>query len=890
MSKELVIAEKPSVAADLAKALGGFKRVDDYFESADRLICSAVGHIVELCLPGELDKQRGKWNMANLPIIPDEFALKPVEKTKPRLNLLKRLMKRPDVTALVNACDAGREGELIFRYLVKFCGVKKPISRLWLQSMTTGSIREAFSKLRPGSELEPLADAAVCRSESDWLVGINATRAMTAFNSSGGGFQLTPVGRVQTPTLAILVEREEKIRAFKPRAYWEVHALFQAKKGEYPGRWFDENFKKEGAEDAKAERIWNVEQAIALADKCRGKEGIVTEERKPGTQAPPLLYDLTSLQRDANGRFGLSAARTLQLAQRLYERHKALSYPRTDSRYLPEDYPATVKKTLQALTGTPAGSHAATVLENGWVRPNKRIFNNERVSDHFAIIPTGQIPENLDDMERKLYDLVVRRLIAVFFPSARFETTLRITRVEGEAFRSDGKVITDPGWMAVYGKEATADDDVRTLVPVDQNETVQTLEAEARENITRPPARYTEATLLSAMEGAGKLIHDEELREAMSEKGLGTPATRAAIIDGLLKDGYVNRQGREMIATSKGISLINLLGSMGIEALHSPQMTGQWEFKLRRMEEGAFERTSFMNEIAEFTRQIVERARGFEGGTVSGNYEDLEAPCPKCRAASLRETYKTFECATCGYRIYKNIAGRELEREEARELLVNGRVGPLEGFRSRMGRAFGAALRLGEEGKPEFEFEGNAPGAEIDITKATATYECPKSREGKLHEFETFFFAEIPDGKGEWIPLRINRSILQRPIPVEQALKIVEGGRTDLLPRFISKKGRPFSAFLVLKGSKLEFEFEERKKTPGTAKNGRGTSAKVREAEPDEDGADDADTAAAEPPKKPASRRAPRKTAAKKKSAAKKTTKPKAAAANKPAAARKKSA
>jgi len=384
MSKSLILAEKPSVASDLARALGGFKKVDDYFESERHVISSALGHLVELALPSELDVKRGKWSFANLPIIPDEFELRPIEKTKARFNLLKRLMQRKDVDALINACDAGREGELIFRYLLKLIGVKKPVRRLWLQSMTAESIRAAFEHLRSDEEMIPLAKAAVCRSESDWLVGINGTRAMTAFNNRTGGFQLTPVGRVQTPTLAILAEREDKIHHFKPRTYFEVFADFQVKAGQYRGRWFREDFAKDGDEDARAERIWDGAIAEEIKSRCLEKTGVATEERKPTTQAPPLLYDLTSLQREANAR-GFSAKRTLQIAQQLYERFKVITYPRTDSRYLPEDYIPTVKSTLSRVDN----HHARKALESGWIRPSKRIFNNAKISDHFAIVPTG---------------------------------------------------------------------------------------------------------------------------------------------------------------------------------------------------------------------------------------------------------------------------------------------------------------------------------------------------------------------------------------------------------------------------------------------------------------------------------------------------------------------
>src|SRR5438093_4454410 len=646
MSKTLVIAEKPSVASDLARALGGFKKEGDHFENDRYIIASAIGHLVELALPSELDVKRGKWSFANLPIIPDEFELKPIEKTKARFKTLKRLMQRKDVDLLINACDAGREGELIFRYLVKLSGAKKPVRRLWLQSMTLESIREAFQHLRADEEMIPLAKAAVCRSESDWLVGINGTRAMTAFNNRTGGFQLTPVGRVQTPTLAILAEREDKIHHFKPRNYYEVFGDFEVKAGSYRGRWFREDFAKDGDEDARPERIWDKTTADEIKNRCVGKTGIATEERKPTSQAPPLLYDLTSLQRDANGR-GLSAKRTLQIAQQLYERFKVITYPRTDSRYLPEDYIPTVKSTLSRIENP----HARTALENNWVQPSKRIFNNSKISDHFAIIPTGTAPHGLDEVQQKIYDMIVRRFISGFFPAAQFEITTRITRVEKDAFKTEGKIIKDPGWLAVYGREAaSAEAGHESLVAISPNETAKVLGIDVAQNETKPPARFTEATLLSAMEGAGKLVEDEELREAMREKGLGTPATRSAIIEGLIHDGYVIRQGRDLIATAKGMALITLLRGIGATELCSPEMTGEWEYKLKRMAKGHMQANEFMKGIKEFTREIVEKAKNFEGESVTGDFKPLDVKCPKCGGGPCDESYRTFKCRSCGLR------------------------------------------------------------------------------------------------------------------------------------------------------------------------------------------------------------------------------------------------
>src|SRR5277367_3451128 len=585
MGKTLIIAEKPSVAGDISKALGKFEKNADFYENDQYVISSAVGHLLTIAVPEQFEVKRGKWTFANLPVIPPHFDLLPIEKNEARLKVLVKLIKRKDVNALVNACDAGREGELIFRYIVQYAKTDKPIQRLWLQSMTPTAIRDGFASLRTNESMLPLADAATCRSESDWLVGINGTRAMTAFNSKTGGFHLTTVGRVQTPTLAILVEREEKIKKFISRDYWEIHGTFGAEAGEYAGRWFDEKFsKKEGDEQSKPERVWEIARAEEIQKKCLGKPGIVTEESKPSTQLSPALFDLTSLQREANGRFGFSAKNTLGLAQALYEKHKVLTYPRTDARALPEDYMDTVKDTLGMLKESNNYlPFAKQVLDKGWVKPNKRIFDNSKISDHFAIIPTLQAPKNLSEPEQKLYDLVVKRFLAVFFPAAEYRVTTRITEVVGHHFKTEGKVLVEPGWLQVYGRENNED---ASLVPVQKDEKVKTDKIAAQQLVTKPPARYNEATLLSAMEGAGKLVEDDELREAMAAKGLGTPATRAAIIEGLLGEKYLIREGRELIPTAKAFQLMTLLRGLGVEELTAPELTGEWEYKLSQMERG----------------------------------------------------------------------------------------------------------------------------------------------------------------------------------------------------------------------------------------------------------------------------------------------------------------
>lgn len=829
MSKSLIIAEKPSVAADIARALGGFTKHTDYFENDQYVVSSAVGHLLELAIPEEYEVKRGKWSFANLPVIPPHFDLNPIEKSSARLKLLSKLIKRKDIDMLINACDAGREGELIFYYILRHVGANKPVKRLWLQSMTPDAIRDGFTRLLDNSAVESLAEAAVSRSESDWLVGINGTRAMTAFNSQEGGFHKTTVGRVQTPTLAILVEREEKIKKFRPQNYWEIHGTFAASNGIYTGRWFDEKFNKDKAtQEAKPERLWEQKQAEDIRDKCQGRPGSVSEESKPSKEICPLLYDLTSLQRDANSRFGFSAKTTLGLAQALYEKHKVLTYPRTDSRALPEDYIATVKDTLLSLENTDYGKFARQILAANWVVPNKRIFNNTKISDHFAIIPTSLNPSKLNEVEAKLYDLVTKRFLAIFFPAAEFLVTTRITRVENEPFKTEGKVMVNPGWQAVYGKSIKLDDEDEdtTLVAITPGESITTQAIEITANQTRPPARFNEATLLSAMEGAGKLVEDEELRAAMNAKGLGTPATRAAIIEGLVFENYIQRVGRELHPTAKAFSLITLLRGLKIPELISPELTGNWEFQLRQIEQGNLKRAAFMEKIAEMTRHIVEQAKTHRGETIAGDFATLQSPCPKC-GGIVHETYKKFQCQKCDFALWKILASRQFEVDEMETLITRHEVGPLQGFRSKMGQPFNAMIKLTDTFEMKFDF-GNSDEnhEEIDFSGQTSLGNCPKCNHA-VYEHGLQYVCEKSVGAQRTCDFKTGKIILERPIEREQITKLLETGKTDLLTKFISKKGKPFSAYLVRNADgKIGFEFEQ--KTP---RKTTGTKSKTKQTE-----------------------------------------------------------
>ena len=908
MSKTLIIAEKPSVAQDIVRALtttsGKFDKQAEYFENDTYVVTSAVGHLVEIKAPEEFDVKRGKWSFNNLPVIPPHFDLAPIDKAKSRLTAVVKLVKRKDVTALINACDAGREGELIFRLIVQYAGsekkpIDKPIKRLWLQSMTPQAIRDGFEVLRSDAQMQGLSDAARSRSEADWLVGINGTRAMTAFNSRDGGFFLTTVGRVQTPTLSVVVEREEQIRKFISRNYWEIHASFAAVAGEYPAKWFDPKWKK-SPDDAeiKADRVWTQREAQAIADAVRGKPATVTEESKPTTQASPLLFDLTSLQREANGKFGFSAKTTLSIAQSLYERHKALTYPRTDSRALPEDYVSVVKDTFTMLANSGMkhlAPFAATAIKGNYVKPTKRIFDNAKVSDHFAIIPTLQAPTGLSEAEQKVYDLVTRRFMAVFFPSAEYQVTTRISTVLDHNFKTEGKVLVKPGWLAIYGKEAAEEvadakdgDKGQSLVPVAPGEKVKTETAEPKGLATRPPARYSEATLLGAMENAGKTVEDDEHREAMQEKGLGTPATRSSIIEGLIAEKYMLREGRELIPTAKAFQLMTLLRGLGVEELSKAELTGEWEYKLNQMEHGKLSRETFMAEIAAMTERMVKKAKEYDRDTIPGDYATLQSPCPNC-GGIVKENYRRYTCTGksgteegCGFSFGKTPAGRTFEVAEVEQFLRDKKIGPLDGFRSKAGWPFTAemVIKFDEDTKNyklEFDFgddkKGEESGEIIDFSAQQSLGACRKCGASVFELGKNYVCEKSVPTMAQATPscdFKSGQIILQQPIVREQMSKLLETGKTDLLDKFVSMRTRRgFKAMLAwdAEAGKVNFEFAPSKFPP--RKTAAGAAAKPS-----------AKTAVKAAVKTVAKKAAPAKSAAAKKAAPRKTSaKPKTPAA-----------
>ncbi|AWD32151.1 DNA topoisomerase 3 [Candidatus Kinetoplastibacterium sorsogonicusi] len=811
-NKTLIIAEKPSVANDISKALGKFTKKNDFFENECYVITSSIGHLLTLIAPNE--PKKGKWNLNNLPVIPDIFELSPTDKKcAEKLKNIIKIIKRKDIDTIINACDAGREGELIFKYIIQYSKSKKPIKRLWLQSMTKTAICDAFNNLRDNEQMKSLEDAARSRAEADWLIGINGTRAITAFNSLEGGFYKTTVGRVQTPTLYIVENRENKIRNFKAKEFWEIHAKFIFNDIYYQAKWIDINFKKDKNFPEKNEsRIWSLDKVNSIIESCQKKEGTAKDEIKISNQSAPLLFDLTSLQREANNKFGFSAKTTLSLAQNLYEKHKCLTYPRTDSKYLPEDYLTNVYDTLNNITKSETDidnikKYASKIIQKKWLCLNKKIFDNKKISDHFAIIPTPQLPNNLNELEYKIYNLVLKRFLAIFFPAAEYEIVTRTTNINSNIFINEYKVLKYSGWLEVYNK--TNENNI--FPKIKNNDVVKVDKIEKINEFTKPPAHYNEATLLSTMEVAGKLIEDDELREAMINRGLGTPATRAFIIEGLIKENYIRRENKDLITTAKARQLVNLLSGLNIKELTSPELTGEWEYKLKQIEQGNLNRYQFMSEIVTMSKNIVQITKEYKNDTVPGNYVTLKHSCILCNGI-VKENYRKYACINCNFYINKYLASRMLDIIEIEELLKNKQIGPLSGFLSKSLKPFSASLKINDEGKLEFDFHKNEKHCEnFEIINDISLGNCPICKLHNVVESKNYYICEKNGNFENNCNFLCSKKILNQIISRDQMNKLLNNGKTDLLENFISiRTKRKFKAIISIDSKgKIKFIFNK---------------------------------------------------------------------------------
>ena len=810
IKKTLIIAEKPSVAKDLTLAIGG-KFVDKkkYYEGDKYIVSFAIGHLVAICSPPEFDEKYKSWSLDYLPILPKQFLLKKVDRTRGQLSELSRLLKRRDVEEIINACDAGREGELIFRYILSFVYGDKPVNkilkRLWLQSMTKSSILEGLKHLRSDDVMQNLKSVAFSRSEADWLVGINTSRALTGWKSRFGGFFLTPCGRVQTPTLSMIVTREIERNDFKSQQYFEIQAKFiLSNQQSYIGKWFDFKFKKQPDKpQLKPERLWTKKQVQEILEKCQGKSATVVEKTKPVIQNSPLLYDLTSLQREANAKLGLSAKATLSVAQSLYERHKVVTYPRTGSRYLPEDYLTTVKGTLKKIGANSYYSNfSKKILDNNWVKYNKRIFDNKKISDHFAIIPTGVLPKSIGDLELKIYQMIVQRFLAIFYPPAEYLNIRRISTVDQETFKTEGNIVQKLGWTEVYGKVTQKEN---ILPPVKSADKVVVENIESTEKQTQPPARFNESTLLSMMESAGKLVEDE-YQELMKETGIGTPATRAAIIEGLINDKYLIRQAKDLVPTAKGMELMETLTAMQLTELSSPQLTGEWEKKMEDISQGKVSRNEFMEGICDFTRSIVSKIKSF----------DSEKNREKSFILEGKQFYQSlnyYENEDKSIQVRRYLGGRLLTVDEIQILLKEKKIGPLTGFVSKKkGKPFSALLKLNSDQKVEFVFEQEAediPDFNSLNVVGVSPIDNTKVYETDISYVSASYFDE-DNSKG----LKIGKVILGQAISPSNMALMLQGKKSELIKNFRSKRtNRNFDAYLLLSNKgKMSFEFPARKR------------------------------------------------------------------------------
>lgn len=767
----VILAEKPSVARDLARVLGATKRHEGYIEGNGYAVTWAYGHLVELEEPESYNPALKSWNMTSLPILPDPFQLKvsSAKGVKQQFNVIKKLFKAAD--SLVCATDAGREGELIFRYILEMCNCrKKPAKRLWISSLTDSAIHEGFRSLKPLSDFDNLAAAAICRSQADWIVGLNATRAYTVLHSHGRG--VLSVGRVQTPVLALIVNRDQEIRNFKPEDYWELWTAYRSVKFKH----VQDRFKTKDA-------------AQRLFDKVRPAPfKVVRIEDKTSSQPPPQLFDLTELQRTMNRLHGFTAMHTLEFAQALYER-KFISYPRTDSRYLSDDI---YKQCTPILKNLKSHYPEQIALINPDKLPkSKRFFDSGKVTDHHAIIPTGQNPSGLSASENIVYNAIATRFIAIFYPNCEKAHTIVHGEAAGETFKAKGTRILTPGWFALYQseKQEKKEEDEEQLLPAFVQGEQGEHQPEVKTCRTKPPSHYTEATLLSAMETAGKKVDDEALREAMKERGLGTPATRAGIIETLLKREYIKKEKKQLHATEKGIELLRLLRSQA--ALTSAEMTAEWEHRLKQIEKGAYQASDFMQHIRDFTTQIIHSLKNPGEGQLS----DLGV-CPLCRAPVIQGK-QGFGCSGwksgCPFRFHAQQFGTLLEAKDVQSLLHRGRLTYPRKLTDAAGNEVQGYITLdlntGQVGILTRE-------AKVD---EDAIGTCSQCKGAVIEKFKTYSCVDC-----EFVIWKI---IAKRNISKTLAQVLLSRGKSQVLKGFRSKAGKVFSAALVLKEGKVGFDF-----------------------------------------------------------------------------------
>lgn len=791
---KLIITEKPSVARDIANVLKVSNKQEGFIEGNGYIISWALGHLIELCQPDEYNEAYKKWDYAALPIIPTAFKKKIISTSQKQFNVVKACFNRSDVKSVICATDAGREGELIFRLIYEEVQSTLPIQRLWISSQTDSAIKEGFAALKDGIEYEPLFDSARCRSEADWIVGINVTRAYSIKFSRGHG--VMSVGRVQTPVLKMIVDRYRDHVQFDSKPFYEILVDVKHQNGSFQTKWFtkdsDRCTEKSDAETIKAE--------IDAA-----KQGqIESLTQKKINEKAPLLYDLTELQKDANRQFKYSADQTLKLAQSLYETHKILSYPRTSSRYLSTDMKAKLPLLLDKIKHVPELAIFVNYAQKQNFSIASRLIDDKKVTDHHAIVPTDKTPDisRLSEQEKQIYMIVVKRFVAAFYPDCEKDHTEIIASFASHKTKATGTIIQKQGWRELYQDQDSEDDkkskkkekEKEVLLPVvNQHDPIDATKTTVKKGQTKAPPLHTEASILAAMETAGKTIEDEELRQAMKQCGLGTPATRAQILEKLIHVGYIQREKNKLIPTQKADYLIDCIKE---PALLSAELTGDWEKKLNDMADGAYQRTVYMEEIKEFTQDVINHVGESNVVAIKAD-QKVFGPCPKCQEGKVIETQKSYGCThwkenDCKFVIWKTIAKKDITEKQVETLLKNGKTAVIKGFKNKDNNPFNAALEL-VDGEVKLNFEQEAIAS------------CPLCENGNIVETAKAYSCDQWRDVG--CKFVIWKEIAKRKLSKQEALTLIKDKELKNVTGFISKAGKEFSATLAFKDNKVQFVF-----------------------------------------------------------------------------------
>ena len=816
----VIIAEKPSVANDLASVLNVKDKKESHWHSENIIITWAVGHLLELKSPDEYNSDLKDWrkSLDSLPYVPESFDLKPKQYTKKQLNAILKILKGKSVTEVVNACDAAREGELIFRSIIQYSGIDIPISRMWMQSMTDDALLRAYNDRKSGDNYQSLSDAAFARSHADWIIGMNGSRvANIRLPKNKREKTSNSLGRVQTPTLALVVDHELKILSYIPVPYWQLNAKFSVDGASWTARWERNGHKDDPSNpERKSHRIVDSDEKSTVEQAISSGKTEVSEISRIKKEQAPMNFDLTSLQKKSISLWNWTSKRNDSVAQDLYDKFKIISYPRTDSRYLTDDMKDEVGKIIRSIAEQSEYSELANRISENGLKNSKRNFNSSKVRDHFAIIPNGNAPpKSLSGDHKKLYDLIVRNFLASWYDNSEWKVTKRIANVENQLFIKEVEEIETLGWREVIPKKNSIPEGWGILP--DNPCKASLVSYEFIEEMSKPPNRLTERSLLSLMESAGKNIEDGEIADLMKDKGLGTPATRSSIIDNLVEQRKYLRRSRNgsISVSSQGIRIIDILRRIPVEWITSPELTGQMEYSLQSVQNGDYSVDQYINQIVKQTTEMVENIREYDRNELYKKEPPI-GDCPCCDG-KVYENSMAYQCeknisrdSGCSFVFWKDTSGRWFDRTTATRLLNSRKLADLHGFFRQSGDTYDATVELSDEGKV-------IPKGAGDTTSSTSDVElcaCPLCESGAIRITEYNYSCDNQDCKFRGLKNEMGKRIISH----QEAKNILTNGKSELIEDFISKRNKPFSAYLVLQGNRVAFEFPPRQAPAGAKK------------------------------------------------------------------------